>query len=117
MVSINSNCLSFKIILSLLHIIKQSSTFVIPPQENKIEVIIKNERNRWFHESLYLQLYDVGDAVGVPIVRFLPRREGEIRDEVFVKPEKVKNVIPVIDSVGVQDHGKSTFFESFLSAS
>ena len=46
MVSINSNCLSFRIILSLLHIIKQSSTFVIPPQENKIEVIIKNERNR-----------------------------------------------------------------------
>ena len=43
----------------------------------------------------------------MPIVRFLPRREGEIKNEIFVKPAKVKNIIPVIDDAGVLDQGKS----------
>ena len=38
MVSISSNCLSFRIIFSLLTLIKQVSSFIIPPEENKIEV-------------------------------------------------------------------------------
>ena len=47
-------------------------------------------------------------------MRFLPRREGEIKEEVFVKPAKVKNVIPVIDRVGVLDQGKKCSFTMFL---
>ena len=46
-------------------------------------------------------------------MRFLPRREGEIKEEVFVKPAKVKNVIPVIDRAGVLDQGKSCSFTMF----
>ena len=43
-------------------------------------------------------------------MRFLPRREGEIKNEVFVKPAKVKNVIPIIDRVGDIAHGKTRSF-------
>ena len=43
-------------------------------------------------------------------MRFLPRREGEIKNEVFVKPAKVKNVIPVIDRVGDIAHGEISSF-------
>lgn len=44
-------------------------------------------------------------------MRFLPRREGEIKNEVFVKPAKVKNVIPVVDRVGDIAQGE-TFFQN-----
>ena len=37
------------------------------------------------------------DEAGVPIVRFLPRREGPLLDEVWVKPAKVA-AIPLVDT-------------------
>ena len=43
-------------------------------------------------------------------MRFLPRREGEIKNEVFVKPAKVKNVIPVVDRVGDIAQGETSSF-------
>ena len=46
------------------------------------------------------------DEDGVPIVKFGPRREGIIQNEVFIKPANVKGVIPVIDNVGVIESGK-----------
>ena len=42
----------------------------------------------------------------------MPRREGEMKNEVFVKPAKVRNVIPVLDRVRVLDQGES--FSMFL---
>ena len=110
MVPISSNCLSFRIIFSLLTLIKQVSSFIIPPEENKIEVTLNEDMYAVCYKIPFLQLYDDGDTGGVPIVRFLPRREGEIKDEIFVKPAKVKNVIPVIDRVGVLDQGKDCSF-------
>merc|ERR1712126_61650 len=56
-----------------------SRAFVIPDFHRKFEV----------------------DEDGVPIVKFGPRREGVIQNEVFIKPAKVRGVIPVIDNVGV----------------
>ena len=104
MVSISSHCLSFRIIFSFLTLIKQASPFIIPPEENKIEVMLL--KKNWTVKRFCFKLYDDG----APIVRFLPRREGEMKNEVFVKPAKVRNVIPVVDRVGVLDQGERFSF-------
>ena len=76
-------------------------TFVIPPEH--VELAVSEQvafMSPQFYSGLYLAqdiiLVQVDEA-GVPIVRFLPRREGPLLEEVWVKPAKVA-AIPLVDT-------------------
>ena len=43
----------------------------------------------------YFQIYDDG----IPIVRFPPRLEGDVKNEVFINPAKIQRPIPVVDEL------------------
>ena len=42
-------------------------------------------------------------------MKFGPRREGKIQNEVFIKAAKVRGVIPVIDNVDVVESGTDNY--------